>query len=867
MGSFINRPGSPWKIRQSHSLIAAACASLVLSACNSDNDVQDTDLAVGAATGGQHVAIRVEAENFTGSSDRWHITSADNIPGVTPDPDPPHFSTASGNGYMELLPDTRVTHNDDIVAGENYWGDTEGGPNLKYMLNFPEPGRYYVYAKAYSTGLEDNGIHVGYDNEKPSTGKRIQLCSGKNKWTWSSAQRVPENHCGVQKTIYLDIPNAGNHEVVFYAREDGFELDQFVLLKDPDNGTQDCFMYGDRVRCTNIETGAIVGTWDIPITQTNDGNVTVAPPTPPVTIDLDIDLEVDSNNVRVDDELTYSISVDNKDNNDSATSVVVSVTLPNELTFIASNSCTENGNSLRCEFPEIPAQDEITASFTASANTTGTHRVDSQVIADQNDTAMGNNAESVEITASPAIPAYDATLSVLHGSNVIGLDGATTHLLLIRNVGLEPITGAQLELSSNALTINTDLTDCSAEVSVTCTLAEISPDQSLSLPVTISGSTPGVDALSATLLVSGDENTDENALNIAVQVASSDTVTDSAGDLVIEAEQFSSQASQSTPVEGTYNTAWFINSDGVTPTVTPDFDSTAPASAANSAYIELLPDTRTGPSDPPVLGVSNFLTGEDSPATLYNVFVNEAGIYTVNARIRANNDQDAGIHVGLDSTWPATSSAVSVCNPNGEWQWTHNTAVDGQCDMDSVATINFESPGLHTVMIAAASDGVELDKLVLRLNNTELPVDAGPDPVIYTPADIDLTIASTVHSGLYTVEVSNPDPINTAIDIDVTIEGISVDAAEQINGFDGCTADTGIVQCKVDYISANTTRTADLSIGSATAKISASLTQVNDPNTQNNSTVATPSGGGTFGMLSLASLFLLVGIRRRRNYQ
>ncbi len=867
MSSLNRRLDATWILGHTRSCIATACLGIFVSACNSDNDTVPNELGVGAAIGGQHVAIRVEAENYTDSSERWYVTSTDNLPQITPDPDPPHTSTAGGNGYMELLPDTRVTHNDENISGVNFWGNGTNGPSLEYKINIPEAGRYYVYSKAFSTGTEDNGIHVGFKNEKPESGKRIQFCGGKNQWTWSSAQRVPDNHCGVEKTIYLDIPAPGEHNIVFYAREDGFELDQFVLLKDPDDGTQSCVMYGDRVRCRDTESGALIGTYDVPVTQTNDGNITTTQPVTPVIVDLDIDISVDSQIVRVGDEINYSVDVKNKDNNDSATSVQVTVTIPDELTFVASNFCTATGNTLQCAFPEITSQDEMTASFTATANAIGIHRVDSKVSADQNDTTMGNNAESIEIEASPAIPAYDASLTVQHGSNAIGINGSTTHLLLVRNVGLEPITDAQLQLNSDALTIVTDSAGCAGDMSITCTLPEISPNQTLRMPVTISSASTGVDNLVANLLVSGDNNTGENTLNIGVEVVTSATVTGTSDELVIEAEQFDSQSNQSAPVEGTYNTAWFINSENVVPTVTPDFDSTAPASAANSAYIELLPDTRTGPSDPPVLGVSNFLSGEDGPFTSYRVFVNKAGLYTVNARIRANNEQDASIHVGVNSEWPSTSSAISVCSPDGEWQWTNSTALDGQCSVDSIATIEFASPGQHTILVAAATDGVELDKIVLRLNNTDLPTETGSAPKVYTPADIDLAISSSVHSGIYTVEITNPDPVNTAIDIDVAIQGVGIEAADQIDGFDSCTSDTGTVQCKVDYVAANTSRTANLSIGAATESITASLTQANDPNTDNNSTVATPSGGGSFGLLSLAPLFLLVGIRRRRSYQ
>lgn len=39
-------------------------------------------------------------------------------------------------------------------------------------------------------------------------------------------------HCGVPGSIYLDIDKAGEHEIQFSMREDGFKMDQFILTKD-----------------------------------------------------------------------------------------------------------------------------------------------------------------------------------------------------------------------------------------------------------------------------------------------------------------------------------------------------------------------------------------------------------------------------------------------------------------------------------------------------------------------------------------------------------------------------------------------------------------------------------------------------------
>jgi hypothetical protein len=177
-------------------------------------------------------ALAVEAEDFarqTSTGKRaWRLTRRGATPDVTPDGDPPHLDGASGGAYVELLPDTRRTHADPLVRGESF-SDEPGEAVLTYPIRFKEPGRYYVWARAYSTGTEDNSVHVGLDGAWPESGRRMQWCDGKDGWRWESRQRTKEQHCGVPGAIYLDVRTPGLHTVQFSMREDGFELDRFVL--------------------------------------------------------------------------------------------------------------------------------------------------------------------------------------------------------------------------------------------------------------------------------------------------------------------------------------------------------------------------------------------------------------------------------------------------------------------------------------------------------------------------------------------------------------------------------------------------------------------------------------------------------------
>lgn len=183
----------------------------------------------------QNGIIAVEAEHFQSQEldqvRKWHLTSSPNIPSGFSDGDDPHYASASGGAYLEILPDTRRNHKEKLIGGENYSNIPGKLGVLNYRIYFNNPGKYFVWVRAFSTGSEDNGIHVGLNGEWVSSGQRMQWCEGKKQWTWASKQRTKEVHCGVEKMIFLKIPSKGWHTVSFSMREDGFEFDKFVLSK------------------------------------------------------------------------------------------------------------------------------------------------------------------------------------------------------------------------------------------------------------------------------------------------------------------------------------------------------------------------------------------------------------------------------------------------------------------------------------------------------------------------------------------------------------------------------------------------------------------------------------------------------------
>jgi hypothetical protein len=180
--------------------------------------------------------VAVEAEHFNRQDQKsiraFHITTEQHSPSIEPDGDPPHVAGAAGGAYVEVLPDSRRNHSEKLIRGENFSDEPGKLAVLTYRVHFTNPGRYYVWARAYSTGTEDNGIHVGINRTWPDSGKRMQWCEGKRSWRWESKQRTQEEHCGEPHKIYLDVATAGIHEIQFSMREDGFELDRWLMTTD-----------------------------------------------------------------------------------------------------------------------------------------------------------------------------------------------------------------------------------------------------------------------------------------------------------------------------------------------------------------------------------------------------------------------------------------------------------------------------------------------------------------------------------------------------------------------------------------------------------------------------------------------------------
>ena len=207
--------------------------------------------------------VAVEAEHFHAQSltevRAWHLVSPDSRERPGPDPDPAHLVGASGGAYLEALPDTRATHGETLVSGENFSNEPGRIAILSYRVHFNTPGKYFVWVRTYSTGTEDNGIHVGLNGTWPESGQRWQTVA-KDQWHWDCRQRTGDVHAGVPLRLFLEIPEAGEHTIQFSMREDGFEFDKWLMTTDRDFARPEDAGPATRVRSGSLPA-AFAPTW------------------------------------------------------------------------------------------------------------------------------------------------------------------------------------------------------------------------------------------------------------------------------------------------------------------------------------------------------------------------------------------------------------------------------------------------------------------------------------------------------------------------------------------------------------------------------------------------------------------------------
>lgn len=428
-----------------------------------------------------YLALGFEAEDHETADERWVLTDP-TTPAVDPsmDPDPNHSDLAVGNTYIELLPDYRV-HEDDPFIGPNgeqgLWNTPGTGPIATYIIDFPEAGRYYVHARALSTGKEDNGIHFGLDGDWPDSSKRHQFCTSGQGWKWSSRQRDSggeDNPCGVDHTSWITVDTPGTHTFALSAREDGFELDRIILIKDLSNNTRICSVSGENsISC-------------------RDGSLENVDEVADVTVAIDTSVsEMDYT-----DNVTLSVHVENLDAYDDANNVSLQMDIAYGTRWDLSSSLPEACNianaSIACDIGLLetsPPDDNVQFEFILVPLMSGALSIDASVSTSTVDGDQDNDSASIEITVTDVgrLSRLDAQLSGSLSNWTVGQTYAVT--ARVENLGAGQALDAQLEFTlADGLLVNQFPEGCIGFSTIVCTLGEMDVDavESVILPITAS---------------------------------------------------------------------------------------------------------------------------------------------------------------------------------------------------------------------------------------------------------------------------------------------------------------------------------------------------------------------------------------------
>lgn len=442
------------------------CAATVVEAA----EVRRTD---------DYVAVVIEAESFDSKDDRWVETDA-TTPQIEDDPDGNHSDGAVGGRYLELLPDVRVTHQDPFGPPQGYWPRAGDGPTAHYSVDFPEAGVYHVHLRGYVTGTEDNGIHVGLDGDWPASGARLQMC-GKSlqTWFWSSNQRESGGKsCGVPYTIWLTVDEPGVHDVVLSAREDGFEVDRFMLVKDLSGNTKSCApekFAEDEIVC---KEGGIESSDEI--------------------VDLVVEAETDPEIATVGEPLEISVTVSNEDALDAAHDIVLDVEVDPEAWQIdsASDGCEITDGVVSCVAERLEPKLSSDAAFysvTLTPLRSGSLDIALNASASEIDLDDTNNTAQLAIeTREPLAPAslgVDATLS----ASTVSIGERFTVRVEIENLGELHAEAVELSVRPGSGLAVTDLAEgCSlADRIVACALASLAAGDAASVELPLRADVAG----------------------------------------------------------------------------------------------------------------------------------------------------------------------------------------------------------------------------------------------------------------------------------------------------------------------------------------------------------------------------------------
>ncbi len=439
-------------------------------------------LSADTRTTDDYIALVVEAEDDESRGERWVLMDAQTGTQEN-DPDGNHSDGAAGGAYIELLPDIRVTHDDEFGPPTAYWDTPGAGPQAVYPMTFPEAGRYYVHIRGYSTGTEDNGIHVGLNDEWPQSGARMQFCTAGTGWQWSGRQRDSGGvgPCGAKKTIWITVDEPGEHRFMISAREDGFEADRIMLIKDLSDNTRICSPSGeDDISCVS---GSLENIDDV--------------------VDMAMSATVDSTAIDIDSSISLTLLVENTDGYDTAADVEINLDAGIGTQWEATSlpdGCQVQDEAIVCSLGNVGPtgpEDERSYEFILTPLQAGSLTIPMAISTSSVDDDQTNDESTVMVDVVDI-----GTLSLLNlqlnDTELTWNNGSETLIVAtISNTGLADATDVEVNVSiPGGLTLSTVPSECIGVSELQCTFASVAVDEPLELALGVTPSAEGMYSIS-----------------------------------------------------------------------------------------------------------------------------------------------------------------------------------------------------------------------------------------------------------------------------------------------------------------------------------------------------------------------------------
>jgi hypothetical protein len=164
------------------------------------------------------VIIR-EAESFDSTSapctDSW--STATTVAGF------------SGTGYVTAGPDNGTSYGSTSGSGNCSGSDNADnrGARLRYIVNFPTTGTWYVWIRGSAPDDNGNAVHAGLNGSGTTTNDDIGDFPTGSSWAWLNSDRD-----NVNERITLAVTSTGNNNFDLYMYEDGVRIDRIILTSD-----------------------------------------------------------------------------------------------------------------------------------------------------------------------------------------------------------------------------------------------------------------------------------------------------------------------------------------------------------------------------------------------------------------------------------------------------------------------------------------------------------------------------------------------------------------------------------------------------------------------------------------------------------